>query len=495
MRRFSIFFILFILVTFQNCSDFSFQKSAPAGQSVQASSDGSANPPLPPSVPPVSNAALEILANPVSIYSGFDAPIEIEIKPTPTAPLELTVSTEPETATDPKDYVPYSRKMVVLAGQNKVSFTIKTIFNSALATRISFKVVVRANNVSGESKVTILPQEGAARFKSVSAGRFYTCGVTAADRVRCWPMANYQTNVININVEFGQMGGRYVRPYSPVDVAGTENAAKVFAGHFHNCVLLKNGQVRCWGANWSGQLGDGTRNFSTTAVEVKGLINPIDIRTNSDGTCALAQDRKVYCWGDFGLTDPNWVKPVAGTALYEILNFSNAHGIADTGSGFCIINSARKLFCWKSDTRVSQFGVGNTTNKPTEIPTLTDLEDVIYLTSGLGTLRTNGQSNLYAPQFVNGRASNQTQLFAPAWNLAVVGYTRSTDSQLMISYIQTPTQLALDPTTNSSIPLKNLRGLTSGQDHLCAWTQDYRVICFENASYNGTGDRPVVVQN
>jgi alpha-tubulin suppressor-like RCC1 family protein len=59
-------------------------------------------------------------------------------------------------------------------------------------------------------------------------------------------------------------------------------ALALAAGSSHACALLTDGTVRCWGANYSGQLGDGTTTFTSLPVPVKGL---------SDVTALVAGDR------------------------------------------------------------------------------------------------------------------------------------------------------------------------------------------------------------
>jgi len=51
----------------------------------------------------------------------------------------------------------------------------------------------------------------------------------------------------------------------------SERIQQITAGYFHTCALLRSGRVKCWGANWAGQLGIGTSEFMPTPQEVIGF--------------------------------------------------------------------------------------------------------------------------------------------------------------------------------------------------------------------------------
>jgi alpha-tubulin suppressor-like RCC1 family protein len=51
-------------------------------------------------------------------------------------------------------------------------------------------------------------------------------------------------------------------------VAGGLTFASLTAGFYHTCGLTGSGVAYCWGANGSGQLGDGSNTRRTTPVAV-----------------------------------------------------------------------------------------------------------------------------------------------------------------------------------------------------------------------------------
>ena len=71
-------------------------------------------------------------------------------------------------------------------------------------------------------------------------------------------------------------------------------------GNSHTCARLGDGTARCWGWNFQGELGDGTRIQRTSPVVVGGLSGVTEITAGANISCALTTDRSVQCWGANG---------------------------------------------------------------------------------------------------------------------------------------------------------------------------------------------------
>jgi alpha-tubulin suppressor-like RCC1 family protein len=134
---------------------------------------------------------------------------------------------------------------------------------------------------------------------SLDLGTFHGCAITASGELRCWGSNQYgqlgQGNTNNIGNDAGEST-------VPVDLGG-HDAVDVSAGQEHTCAVLDDGSVRCWGRNDRGQLGQGnTTNIgdnageSTVLVDLDGQVAR-EVAAGWAHTCALLDDGFVRCWG------------------------------------------------------------------------------------------------------------------------------------------------------------------------------------------------------
>ena len=132
------------------------------------------------------------------------------------------------------------------------------------------------------------PVQGNHRFTRIAPGNTHTCAVTTEGEVLCWGDGSIG------QLGAGSPGG--VRPI-PAPVTGGERFREVTSGALHSCALTTEGEVRCWGGNVHGQVGDGTTGNRAIPTPVSGGFRITAIQGLGSHTCGLNAEGGLVCWG------------------------------------------------------------------------------------------------------------------------------------------------------------------------------------------------------
>lgn len=138
----------------------------------------------------------------------------------------------------------------------------------------------------------------------------------------------------------GQLGdGTVFGHNAPGQVVNLSNAIGIAAGGRHSLALLADHTVVAWGGNNYGQLGNGTNSDSSVPVRVEGLDKVVAIAAGLNHSLALREDGTVWAWGyningqlgDGTSASRNVPAPVGGlTGVTRIAAGCN-HNLALTG--------------------------------------------------------------------------------------------------------------------------------------------------------------------
>jgi len=166
----------------------------------------------------------------------------------------------------------------------------------------------------------------------------------------------------------------------------------------HSCVVFSNGELKCWGQNWSGELGQedvvhrggmpGTMGANLHAVNL-GTNRKAKAVTGGEGhTCAILDDDSVKCWGrnDFGqlgLDDTNFRGGLPGTmgdALPAVELGEKARAISAGHYHTCAILESGNVKCWGDGTS-GKLGLGSSDNWGDKMGDMAKLP-YVYLSPG-----------------------------------------------------------------------------------------------------------------
>ncbi len=146
------------------------------------------------------------------------------------------------------------------------------------------------NAAGGTTSTTPQPVQDATNIVAIAAGRSFSLALKSDGTLLAWG-ANFS----------GELGdGSSTDRTTPVAVGGSNsnNIVAIAAGLNHSVALKKDGTVLVWGSDEFGQLGDGTAlEDKSTPVVIGGATNIVGIAAGGFHTLALKSDGTMQNWG------------------------------------------------------------------------------------------------------------------------------------------------------------------------------------------------------
>lgn len=207
------------------------------------------------------------------------------------------------------------------------------------------------NELDSPASVVGLPNQPT----QISAGFEESCAVMPSTNVYCWGVNSDGA------LGTGSTGGN--QDTATVKVKGLSNVIQVAAGGDFACALQNTGAVYCWGINSVGELGNNsTAANSPTPVQVQGLSSGVQqIMVGGASACALmAGTGQIRCWGDNGVgelgnNNPSMTfsrVPVGVSGPGSWISLATASGAGNTN---CAVDSSFQTWCW-GDNAAGELG-------------------------------------------------------------------------------------------------------------------------------------------
>ncbi len=217
----------------------------------------------------------------------------------------------------------------------------------------------RTNRTAPQKSVDFGPGRTAVALSTGASYVDMSCAIVDDKSLRCWG-SNYSGQL-----GIGNVSSLNDPPRAVVDLGAGRSATAVAVGSNHVCAILDDGTVECWGDRTSGGLGDGTA--GTDIRYVPGA--PVNLgvgrtaRALSAGfafTCAILDDKSVKCWGrndvgQLGLGDA--AERFVPSDTTPLGAGRTATAIASSLTHTCAILDDKSVKCW-GDNRTGQLGLG-----------------------------------------------------------------------------------------------------------------------------------------
>lgn len=191
---------------------------------------------------------------------------------------------------------------------------------------------------------------------AVAAGEKHSCAITSIGEVKCWGSNSH-----------GQLGNGSPTEFpidgviDVIDLPGP--AIDIAAGARHSCAIVVTEEPEpgsrhawCWGDDSQGQLGEGSSEGSPGPVVVALDLRPVSITAGDEHSCMIDEMGQAHCWGNG--TDGR----LGNNSFYEQTSPVEVYGhyafvwLSAGGRHTCGVSSTSEVLCWGDNDR-GQLGI------------------------------------------------------------------------------------------------------------------------------------------
>ncbi len=236
---------------------------------------------------------------------------------------------------------------------------------------------------------------------AVTAGADHSCAILDNGAIKCWGWGGLGVLGLGDTTNRGDAANQMGDSLPTVNLGTGRTAVALATGNYHNCVLLDNGAVKCWGWNWSGHLGQGDRvDRGDNANEMGDFLPEVDLGsgrsalalvTGGDDCCVLLDNGEFKCWGanrygQLGLGDTADRGDGAGEMgdalpAVDLGSGRTAVSLAASGSRSCALLDNNEVKCWGYNGS-GGLGLGDMDNRGDDANEMGDFLPIV----DLGTL-------------------------------------------------------------------------------------------------------------
>ena len=142
-------------------------------------------------------------------------------------------------------------------------------------------------------------------LKEITLGAWHSCGLTTDGKIKCWGINDAGNLGIGNTVNRGNTA-KSMGDALPYVLLGTFDVAGIYANGEHTCAKGTDSSIKCWGLNDYGQLGAGDsvnrgRSQAGMSDTLRRVSLALPVKAIAEGkgyhTCALLINSLVKCWG------------------------------------------------------------------------------------------------------------------------------------------------------------------------------------------------------